>query len=100
MKNWLTAYIRGRVVKAGYIEGDTFHKTVDRKKHYMRVVGGYGIQSHVFNQLNVKNIKLKEKRGKTWTIPLEVWKEHGKEADYGYGKQVFLSENYYETIRG
>jgi hypothetical protein len=77
--------------------GDVFFKTVEAK-HFMRVVGGYGFQYDafaMFEQEGIKKIEILEHHtGITWvTVPKE-WFEHGKIADYGRGKQIFLSLKY------
>jgi hypothetical protein len=60
----------------------------------MRIVDGYGIQYQAFNELKDKNVKyiiIKETTGNEWKASLETWTNHNKIADYGSGKQVFMS---------
>lgn len=86
-----------RKVKIGDIQGTALFKTVDPSKHFMRVVDGYGIQYNAFIQLEdkgVKSIIIKETTGNQWEADLETWKNHSLTADYGSGKQVFLSMKY------
>lgn len=74
-----------------------FIKHVNRDKHFMRVVGGYGIQEEVFNEhLRGKNgiIKIIEDKKSAYEIPIWRWENNSKTADYGFGRQVFLSTKY------
>lgn len=77
--------------------GDTFFKTVENK-HFMRVVGGYGFQYDAFacfEAEGIKNIEVLERHtGITWLSKPADWFAHGAIADYGRGKQIFLSLKY------
>lgn len=77
--------------------GDTFFKTVEAK-HFMRVVGGYGFQYDAFASFEKEGIKaieiLEHHTGNTWQSKPVDWFTHGKIADYGRGKQIFLSLKY------
>ena len=61
----------------------------------MRVLQGYGIQEVAFQEMmskGVKKIVLKETHtNKNWEASVETWLENSKVADYGHGKQRFLS---------
>lgn len=84
-------------VLVGDIVGDTLTKKVNPAKHFMRVVDGYGIQYQAIQELKemgIKTIVIEESTGKSWKSPLSNWEEHSKTADYGNGKQVFLSLKY------
>lgn len=89
---------KGKIVTAGYLDGSTFSKDVTKSKHFMRVVDGYGIQESVFYALRkhrVASITITEQdTGTVYTSILDDWEEHGKVADYGAGKQRFLSVSY------
>jgi len=77
--------------------GDTLVKRVN-KNHFMRMVNGYGIQYDAFNDFlkkGIKKIVISEKEsGNKWESETEEWFINGKVADYGHGKQVFLSLKY------
>lgn len=77
--------------------GDVFFKKVE-SKHFMRVIGGYGLQYDAFAcfaEEGIKLIEVLESHTKnTWVSKPEDWFEHGKIADYGRGKQIFLSLKY------
>lgn len=77
--------------------GNTFFKTVEAK-HFMRVVGGYGFQYDAFACFEAEGIKdieiLEHNTGITWLSKPKDWFAHGAIADYGRGKQIFLSLKY------
>jgi hypothetical protein len=83
----------------GYIDSDgkTFVKTVE-PKNYMRVIGGYGLQYDAFSSFAeaglTKIVVFEKHTGNSWLSTTKDWVEHGKIADYGNGKQVFLSLKY------
>lgn len=81
--------------------GDVFFKTVE-EKHYMVVVGGYGFQYDAFvnfEQEGIKEIQILERHtGNTWVTKPKDWTEHGRIADYGRGKQIFLSLKYMHLL--
>lgn len=89
---------KNKLVLAGFVDKDTFIRHVTSYKHFMKVVGGYGIQEIAFEELqkrNIKNILLEEKdTGIHWYSKLSDWEENGKVADYGHGKQRFLGMKY------
>lgn len=77
--------------------GNVFFKTVENK-HFMRVVGGYGLQYDAFACFETEGITdvevLEHHTGITWQSKTKDWFLHGKIADYGRGKQIFLSLKY------
>lgn len=81
----------------GTVIGDTLFKSVN-DRHFMRTVGGYGFQYDAFACLEQNGIKkieiLEQHTGVTWMSKPSEWLEHGKIADYGRGKQIFLSLKY------
>lgn len=75
-----------------------YYKKVNSIKHKMRLFDGYGIQKEVFDKFL---------RGKKGVIiideidtlarlksEIKVWEKHGKSANYGEEKQIFLSVKY------
>jgi len=88
---------KGKKVLCGELIGDTLFRDVEAK-HFMRVLQGYGIQEVAFQEIlsrGAKYIILKETHtDKRWKADVETWKMHSKVADYGHGKQRFLSLKY------
>lgn len=85
--------LSGKVI--GEVIGNTFHKVVDKKKHYMRMFDAYGIQEEVFDSLleeypNVNKVVIVEKGGKSYYSQLSDWLNVGFVREFGYGKQRFL----------
>jgi len=68
----------------------------------MRRVSGYGIQKEAFDKY------LRGKKGritifekdthKMLDATIKMWEEHGSYQNFGFGKQVFLSEKYMEVL--
>lgn len=89
-----------KYILAGNLVGYTFFKNVE-PKHFMRIVGGYGINEDVFQDIlgkGCKDIIIKETVTKqNWKSDVRDWVEHCKIADYGSGKQRFLSLKYMKT---
>lgn len=77
--------------------GDTFFKRVT-PLHFMRVANAYGFQYDAFAsfELNgIENISILESHtGITWESKTKDWFTYGSIADYGRGKQIFLSPKY------
>jgi hypothetical protein len=71
------------------------------KKHFMKRVDGYGIQESAFPDLIWEGVKtiviLCLDTGKKWISTIEDWNQHGSLADFGNGKQRFLSLKYMHT---
>lgn len=67
-------------------------------RHYMRVVGGYGIQESAFKELernNIEEIRIHNTdTNERWKADIETWRLKSKTANYGHGRQVFLSTSY------
>ena len=84
-------------VFVGNILGDTLYKEVENK-HLMRVVEGYGIQENTMRTLHEKGVRriiIKNiETGKELSSSLDAWNINGRVADYGHGKQRFLSLKY------
>lgn len=86
-------------VLAGDLVGDTFIKRV-KASHYMKVIDGYGISDSAFQkimELGCTKILVK--------TPTEIlgsgigqWLRHGATADYGSGRQRFLSLKYMTKV--
>lgn len=88
---------KGKKVLVGEYEKGVLYKTVS-VQHFMRVVGGYGIQVSAFPDIKEKGIvKIEIKEAEThtvWHSDLMDWEIHSRIADYGHGKQCFLSTKY------
>lgn len=81
--------------------GNIYFKEVKRAKHFMRVLSGYGIQKEVYDKIKnkVKWVIIFEKDTNNRLLSkMDVWKEHSSAQNYGFGKQVFLSEKYMEVL--
>lgn len=97
---------KGYEVKAGEVWNDEevifFIKEVERKRHYFRLVSGYGIQADVFEKLKkakVSVIMIKEKdTGIVYVSSIEDWKEHQGKGNWGHGRQYVLSEKYMKSL--
>ena len=76
----------------------TFTKSVDSRKHKMRIFSGYGIQKDVYDKyLRGKEgrIVFKEKdTGKYLVASIKTWGEHHSGQNFGDGKQIFLSTKF------
>ena len=79
-------------------KGIVFRKSVVRSKHYMRVIGGYGIQKEIFDKYlrgNKGRIIIQESdTGKFLVASINTWTEHSRSGNYGDGKQIFLAERF------
>ena len=84
-------------ILCGEIIEHTFFREVSTS-HFMRVLNGYGIQEDAYQKLRehgVKKITLIElKTTNSWVSDIVDWEMSGKVADYGHGKQRFLSLKY------
>jgi len=91
---------KNKRVLVGNLIGDTLFRDVD-PKHFMRIVNGYGIQEVAFQEIvlsGVKKIILKEtKTEQQWEGDIYDWLYNSKIADYGHGKQRFLSLKFMRT---
>lgn len=83
-------------MKMGIIRNGVFYKKV-QAKNFMRVVNGYGLQYDAFvdfEKIGIKRICVIEENGNKWLSKPIHWTQNGKVADYGRGKQIFLSLKY------
>jgi len=86
---------KGQMVWCGHTEYDTYFRDV-KMEHFMLKFFGFGIQQDVINQLikmGIKDVVLKTKK-KNFLSTLDNWVKFGKSANFGHGKQVFLSTKY------
>ncbi len=88
---------KGHWVSAGIVVGKTYVRNVNNK-HYMVKHHGYGIQSDVLKGLFKSGVRKVKLNAKTVTLrsSLNTWSTRGVEADYGHGKQTFLSTDFME----
>jgi len=79
-------------------KGRIFYKPVERKKHFMRIVSGYGIQKEVFDEYlrgRKGRVFIHEKDTGKWLIAsIKTWTHHSSTQNFGDGKQIFLSERF------
>lgn len=83
---------KGKTVLIGKIDNKILYKNV-KPKHFMRIMDGYGIQYQAFVDLQkkVNKICIIEENGQRWLATWSEWNKNGRVADYGNGKQMFLS---------
>lgn len=90
-------------VLVGNISGDTLFRNVFAN-HFMRLLNGYGIQEVAFQEAIEMGVKwIVEKvspTGDMWRSSIKDWKLHGRVADYGHGKQRFLSMKFMSKYSG
>lgn len=93
---------KNKTVLIGEIRGDTLIKIVEQKKHFMSNENGYGINADGMMMMvkrGVKTIRIVETdTGTTFEVPVQVWDDVGKLANYGHGPQIFLSMKYYKLV--
>lgn len=91
-----------KTILCGELIGDTFYKDVEAK-HFMVKVGGYGISEDAFQKIkenDCKKIVIRVLNTKyNWESNLEVWEDHCLLANYGSGKQRFLSLKYMSSVK-
>ena len=91
---------KNKKVLCGELIGDTLFRNVE-PKHFMRVLQGYGIQEVAFQEAvkrGVEKIVLKETHTEQqWEASINAWLNSSKIADYGHGKQRFLSLKFMKT---
>lgn len=100
-KLFISDPVRGQRFVGTLKKGNTgliFRKDVLRKKHYMDVVKGYGVQKTIFDRyLRGKKgvIQIKElDTGRFLVASIDTWLKHSKSGNYGDGKQIFLSRKF------
>lgn len=90
-------------IKVGEVIGTAVIIEKNSKKHFMRVVDGYGIQKEAITLLDeagVKEVRIHETdTGLYWKSDLSDWRLFGRLADYGNGKQWFLSMKYMKQYK-
>jgi hypothetical protein len=97
MKEYLV-YDSGKqkTVCAGVVENDTFIKSVNFQKHFIRICGGYAIQKEVLRKLKedgINAIRIDEGEN-IYSTSVESYYKHGKEFNLGYGEQIGLDVKY------
>ena len=100
MKIYSTDIKKTKTVLCGELVGDTFFRDVT-PKHFMRIVGGYGISEDAFQKIiesGCKKVVIKDVViQQLWESAIKDWIEHCNIADYGSGKQRFLSLKHMHT---
>lgn len=85
-------------VKIGDVIGTGVIIEKDSKKHLMRVMDGYGIQAsamQVLQENDIQDIYIHETDTDIkWKVSVADWRIYGRLADYGNGKQWFLSRKF------
>lgn len=89
---------KSKKIKVGEIIGSAVVIKKDSKKHLMRVMDGYGIQAAAMQAMQengIKEIRIHETDTDIrWKVSVFEWKKFGRLADYGNGKQWFLSRKF------
>lgn len=93
---------KGKHVLVGNLVKTTLYRRVEAK-HYMRILDGYGIQEPAFQDVIKKGTKfiveIVEETKDKWKSSIGDWIKYGHVADYGHGKQRFLSLKYMQKIK-
>lgn len=86
---------KGQVI--GVLDGNFFRKNVSKKKHLLRVMDAWGIDTSVLKQLPAGcNIVITDVDTMTVYIStVDTFIERGIHREFGYGQQVFLPRNYF-----
>lgn len=84
---------KNKLVTAGVLTNGTFIKAVNPTKHFLRLVGGYAIQSNAINQLKELSCnKIIFNTGKEiYTSSFERFLVNAKELDIGSGLQYAIN---------
>ena len=91
-------------IKVGEVIGTAVIIEKKQQKHFMRVVDGYGIQKGSNHASRRKQgSKSQNPQKQTWDSTgnqtLSDWRLFGRLADYGNGKQWFLSMKYMKQYK-
>lgn len=82
----------GRVV--GWVEGDTFHKTIYGSKHLLRVPPAIAFDIYSLDLAEkfggIKVQILDEETGTIYKSSIKQIREYGKNFNRGYGDQIYL----------
>lgn len=102
MKLYVQDWAKGKTVLVGNIIGDTLHKVVNNRKHFMRNQGGYGISEEGLGEAKKRGVKtiriFEQDTGQTFEVSLSDWMQEGTRANYGHGQQVFLPLKFYRLV--
>jgi len=100
MKLYVKDTAKNQSVLVGVIMGDTLMKHVERRKHFMRVENGYGINKEGLAELvkrHVRFIRIHESDTENqYETEVKDWRDFGHTINYGHGTQVFLPMRYYK----
>jgi hypothetical protein len=102
IKIYSTDLKKNKTILCGVFDSDTFTRHVT-PRHFMRKVGGYGISEDAFQKIveyGCKKVIIKDiTTYLSWESSIEDWLNNCHIADYGSGKQRFLSMKYMHTLR-
>jgi len=92
--------VNGKVV--GQVRGNVFYKVVVRRKHLYRNMDGYAFDVQSLEdaeKAGAKFVQLTEKdTHDKYRVPIASIYSNGKTLDYGFGKQICCSLNYWTRI--
>lgn len=87
---------KDKSVCAGYVINNNFVRKVDPKKHWLKIIDGYAIQSYAFNILYERKINdilfIEPKR--VLKCSVNTMFEFGNDIDLGHGLQRGINKKY------
>lgn len=87
--------IDGKVV--GFIQNGVLCKKVFKKKHFMRVLNGWGWDKHIIEGNEFIEVKILDKDDDIMYISQKSdWLTHGIRKNFGYGDQIILPLRHHE----
>lgn len=82
----------GKIV--GNLHKGTFYKSVDSRKHFMKLLNSYAIQKSIYDDLKKNGLEKVEvfetNKKKRHLSTVEDWETYGVVQDFGGGLQIFL----------
>lgn len=87
--------VDGKVI--GFIKDGVLCKRVFKKKHFMKVLNGWGLDKKIFNDHDFKEVKILDKDDDVMYVSQRSdWLEHGIRKNFGYGEQIILPLRHHE----
>ena len=94
---WAYDIKKEKYILCGHLVGAIFYRDV-KLEHYIRMIGGYGIQDDAFQLLVIhgyKHIVLRKENGEQLISPIGEWlKPNIRVKDLGHGNQRLVPEKY------
>lgn len=87
--------VDGKVV--GQIKDGVLMKRVFKKKHFMRVLNGWGLDLKILYEEGFDIVKILDKdEDICYVSKKEDWLNHGIKKNFGYGEQIILPVRWHE----